>query len=266
MRINACSVAFRHLDVTARDLARYVAREGFDGLEIWAPHARALAVEWRDLPQRAPVPMLAGYLPLGTAGFSRADAADLLDLTRTWGAPRLRLFAGGVGRDQAGADQRRAILRDLGTTADMAHDRGLRIAVETHPQTLADSLPATLDLLDALDHPAVGVNFDVLHVWESGADPVSAFAALREHIDHLHLKSVTARDRLSVFHPDNVHDPRGSRDGMCPLLAGAVDYAAFLRVVPAGMGASLEWFGPKPATTMAADLRALRRDLLDRAA
>ncbi len=66
MRINACSVAFRHLDVTARDLARYVAREGFDGLEIWAPHARALAVEWRDLPQRPPVPMLAGYLTLGT--------------------------------------------------------------------------------------------------------------------------------------------------------------------------------------------------------
>ncbi|MBF5078661.1 hypothetical protein F1642_05790 [Paracoccus sp. NBH48] len=55
MRINACSVAFRHLDVTARDLARYVAREGFDGLEIWAPHARTLAVEWRELPQRPPV-------------------------------------------------------------------------------------------------------------------------------------------------------------------------------------------------------------------
>ncbi|WP_156118104.1 hypothetical protein [Paracoccus sp. PAMC 22219] len=53
---------------------------------------------------------------------------------------------------------------------------------------------------------------------------------------------------------------------MCPLLTGAVDYWALLPHVPAGMDASLEWFGPKPAATMAADLRALRRGLLDRAA
>lgn len=63
MRIHACSVAFRHLDVTASELARYVAREGFDGLEIWAPHARALAQEWAALDRRPRVPMLAGYLP-----------------------------------------------------------------------------------------------------------------------------------------------------------------------------------------------------------
>ena len=266
MRINACSVAFRHLEVTARDLARYVAREGFDGLEIWAPHARALVTQWQALPQRPPVPMLAGYLPLGTPDFRRADADTLLALTGAWGAPRLRLFAGGLGGEQADTDQRRAILRDLAVVADMARDRGLRIAVETHPGTLADSLPATLALVDALDHPAVGVNLDVLHVWESGADPVAALVALRGHVDHLHLKSVTGRDRLSVFHPDNVHDPQGSRAGMCPLLTGAVDYWALLPHVPAGMDASLEWFGPKPAATMAADLRALRRGLLDRAA
>ena len=189
MRINACSVAFRHLDVTARDLAPLCRpRRGLDGLGDLGPACPHVGRRTNGVtlpPACSTVPMLAGYLPLGTLGFSRADAADLLDLTRTWGAPRLRLFAGGVGRDQAGADQRRAIMRDLGTTADMAHDRGLRIAVETHPQTLADSLPATLDLLDALDHPAVGVNFDVLHVWESGADPVPAFTALREHVNHL---------------------------------------------------------------------------------
>ncbi|WP_405406242.1 sugar phosphate isomerase/epimerase family protein [Paracoccus sp. Ld10] len=266
MRINTCSVAFRHLDVTARDLARYVAREGFDGLEIWAPHARALAAEWQTLPQRPPVPMLAGYLPLGTPDFNRADANALLDLTGVWDAPRLRLFAGGLGSDRADADQRRAVQRDLATVADMARDRGLRIAVETHPDTLADSLGATLSLLDALDHPAVGVNFDVLHVWESGTDPMAALSALRSHVDHLHLKSVTGRDRLSVFHPANVHDPQGSRDGMCPLLSGAIDYAALLPCLPADIGASLEWFGPKPAATMAGDLRALRRDMLDRVA
>lgn len=266
MRINAASVAFRHLTVSARDLARYTLREGFDGLEIWAPHARALTAEWAALPQRPAVPMLAGYLPLGTPAFQRTEAAALLALTRDWGAPRLRLFAGATGSADADPDGRRAILRDLSGVADMARDLGVTIAIETHPGTLADSLPATLDLLDALDHPAVGINFDVLHVWESGADPVAALARLAGHVDHVHLKSVTARDRLSVFDPTNVHDPQGRRDGMCPLMAGALDYGAILPALPRDAQGTLEWFGPKPAATMAADLRALRRALLDRAA
>lgn len=266
MRINAASVAFRHLEVSARDLARYTLREGFDGLEIWAPHARALAAGWADLPQRPPVPMLAGYLALGTPGFARSDAADLLALTRHWGAPRLRLFAGATGSADTDPAARHAILHDLAMVADMARDLDLRLAIETHPGTLADSLPATLALLEALDHPAVGINFDVLHVWESGADPLTALARLAGHVDHVHLKTVTARDRLPVFDPANVHDPRGHSDGMCPLMTGALDYGAILPALPPTAQASLEWFGPKPAATMAADLRAARLALLDRAA
>lgn len=258
MRINAASVAFRHLDVSAADLARYTLREGFDGLEIWAPHARAMAQDWTALPARPAVPMLAGYLPLGQPGFDLASARALVDLTRLWQAPKLRLFAGHLGHAGADEGQRAAILRDLSAVADMAHRHGLRIAVETHPGTLADSLPAVQALLAALDHPAIGINFDVLHVWESGADPVAALAQLAPHVLHVHLKSVTGRDRLNVFDPANVHDPAGRRDGMCPLLDGALDYPPLLARLPPLTEASLEWFGPKPAATMIHDLRHLR--------
>nr|WP_111300925.1 sugar phosphate isomerase/epimerase family protein [Paracoccus saliphilus] len=258
MRVHACSVAFRHLDVTAADLARYVTREGFDGLEIWAPHARAALADWRALAQRPRVPMLAGYLPLGTPDFERPEAQALVDLTIAWNAPKLRLFAGGLGWDGADAGARAAITRDLRLVADMARDAGLRIAVETHPDTLADSLPATMALLDGLDHPAVGINFDVLHVWEGGAEPLEAQALLAPHILHYHLKSVTARDRLDVFRPGNVHDPRGHRTGMCGLFHGVLDYRRILRGLPDTAEGSLEWFGPKPAATMIGDLRQMR--------
>lgn len=258
MKVHACSVAFRHLEVTAADLARYVTREGFDGLEVWAPHARALLGQWQALSLRPPVPMLAGYLPLGTPGFSRSEAQSLVDLTLAWAAPKLRLFAGGLGWDQADPSARAAIMRDLRRVAEMAHDAGLRIAVETHPGTLADSLNATLALLDGLNHPAVGINFDVLHVWEGGADPLSAQALLAPHVLHYHLKSVTARDRLDVFQPANVHDPHGNRTGMCALFDGVLNYRCILRGLPDQAEGSLEWFGPKPAATMIADLRQVR--------
>lgn len=252
--------------MTAADLARYTLREGFDGLEIWAPHARALAQDWAALPARPAVPMLAGYLPLGLPGFDLAEGRALVDLTHDWRAPKLRLFAGHLGDAQADDRARTAILRDLAVVAGLAADRGLRIAIETHPGTLADSLPAVQALLAALDHPAVGVNFDVLHVWESGADPVAAMQALAPHLIHAHLKTVTGRDRLGVFQPDNIHDPKGCRQGICPLFEGALDYPPILAALPAGIDASLEWFGPKPAASMIADLRHIRALPLTRAA
>lgn len=261
MRIHACSVAFRHLTtITARDLAHYTLREGFDGLEIWAPHARALLPEWRGLTDRPRVPMLAGYLPVGEATFTRADACALVALTGDWGAGRLRVFAGGIDSALASPDHRARIIRDLTLTADLAADRGIRLALETHPQTLADGLQPVLDLLDALDHPAIGINFDVLHVWESGCDPARALDALRGRILHAHLKTVTSRRDLTVFQPGNIHDPQGSRVGICPLFEGAVDYGRILPLLR-GFDASLEWFGPKPALRMAEDLRRARQSL-----
>lgn len=260
MRIHACSVAFRHLDVTASELARYVAREGFDGLEIWAPHARALAQEWAALDRRPRVPMLAGYLPVGDAGFDVLDARALVALTRDWGADRLRLFAGGTDSALVRPDHRARIIRDLRACADIAADHGIDLALETHPQTLADGLGPVTDLLDALDHPAVRINFDVLHVWESGADPLAALRALGDVVAHAHLKNVTSARELTVFRPGNIHDANGDRQGICPLMEGAVDYAALLPHLR-GLDASLEWFGPKPAARMAADLRQARQAL-----
>lgn len=259
MRVHACSVAFRHHPVSAPDLARYVARAGFDGIEIWAPHARALRDAWRALPRRPAVPMLSGYLPLGTPDFDPDGAAALIALAGDWGAGRLRLFAGGVGNAAASPTARAAIIADLARTADLAHAADLRVVIETHPQTLADGLDATRSLLAAMDHPAIGINFDVLHVWEAGDDPLRAFADLRRHVHHLHLKNVTSRAALNVFAPANIHDAQGHRSGICPLFDGAVDYDRILVSLPDDIDASLEWFGPHPGATMAADLGRLRR-------
>ncbi len=266
MRVHACSVALRHTSISAQDLARQVLGAGFDGVEIWAPHAERMADDWAALPLRPNVPMLSGYLPLGTPAFSRDQARRLVALTARWKAPRLRLFAGGLGSGSTGIDDHCAILRDLRVVADMAQNHGIRIAIETHPGTLADSLPATLALMHQLDHPAIGLNVDILHVWEGGADPIAALPALAPYLLHLHLKSVTGRDRLGVFAPDNIHDPQGSRDGICPLFDGVLDYDAILRALPDDADVSLEWFGPAPMAVMRADLARIRQRLARKAA
>lgn len=264
MRLHCCSVAFRHQPVTATGLAAFVTRHGFDGLEIWAPHAAALRDEWQALPARPRVPMMSGYLPLGTPGFDPNEARALLDLARDWRAPRLRLFAGTISASAAGAAERAAVLSDLARCADLAAARGLAIAIETHPGTLADSGVAAARLMEALDNPAVGLNLDLLHLWEAGDDPLAAVVALAPHALHLHLKSVASRADLDVFAPSNVHDPAGCREGMCPLFDGALDYAAILPSLPTHIDAALEWFGPNPEAVMAADLVRAQRTLRGR--
>lgn len=266
MKIHACSVAFRHTNITAAGLAEYALRGGFDGVEIWLPHARALASGWAALARRPRVPMLAAYLPLGEAGFAEADATEICALASHWGASRFRLFAGNTGSDTASEARREAILRDLRRSADIAADHGLRIAVEIHPGTLADTPEAALALLAEADRRTIGLNFDVLHVWESGAEPLAAHRLLAPHVLHYHLKTVTARERLGVFDPANVHDVQGHRHGICPLFDGVLDYDAIFAALPDGADGSLEWFGADPAAAMLADLGRIGRQRAIRAA
>ena len=41
--------------------------------------------------------------------------------------------------------------------------------LETHPNTLTDTLPSTIELLEEVNHPNLKINLDFLHIWESGA-------------------------------------------------------------------------------------------------
>lgn len=119
------------------------------------------------------------------------------------------------------------------------------LLLETHPQTLTDNVESTLRLLEEVDHPALKVNFDVLHIWESGAYPIEAFHTLQPCIHHFHFKNISSKEKLTVFNPANVYAAAGSRDGMVPLFEGLIDFEAFIDYVSShtNIDASLEWFG-----------------------
>ncbi|WP_370540649.1 sugar phosphate isomerase/epimerase family protein [Azospirillum sp. INR13] len=187
----------------------------------------------------------------------RAGAQDAgpLPAGAALGAGKIRTFAGSTGSAETSPERRIFIAERLRTLCGLAADHGLSLLVETHPGTLADSLTATRALIAAVGHPALKVNFDVLHVWEGGDDPVAARRALRPHIGHYHLKNIRARDDLPVFEPANVYAAAGRRDGMVPLFDGVVDYRRFLAELaddPAAEG-SLEWFGDDCYTVLRRD-------------
>ncbi|AWB06546.1 sugar phosphate isomerase/epimerase (plasmid) [Azospirillum humicireducens] len=251
MRLSLCTISFRHHLVSLEDLAVWASGNGFQGIELWGAHARNMAAmsdrggDW--LAQFGlSVPMVSDYLPLdGDPDALVRKTLDLCRLAQRWGAGKIRTFAGSTGSAETSPERRIFIAERLRTLCGLAADHGLSLLVETHPGTLADTLTATRALIAAVGHPALKVNFDVLHVWEGGDDPVAARRALRPHIGHYHLKNIRDRDDLSVFEPANVYAAAGRRDGMVPLFDGVVDYRRFLAELaddPAAEG-SLEWFG-----------------------
>lgn len=251
MRLSLCTISFRHHLVSLEELAVWAAGNGFQGIELWGAHARNMAAvsdrggDWLA-EFGLSVPMVSDYLPLdGDPDALVRKTLDLCRLAQRWGAPKIRSFAGSTGSAETSPERKIFIAERLRTLCGLAADHGLSLLVETHPGTLADSLPATRALIAAVGHPALKVNFDVLHVWEGGDDPVAARRALRPHIGHYHLKNIRARDDLSVFEPSNVYAAAGRRDGMVPLFDGVVDYRRLLAELaddPAAEG-SLEWFG-----------------------
>ena len=272
MKLSVCTISFRHQLISLKQIALWAQRNNFCGVELWGVHARNLG----ELPEcnrdwlkshNLKVSMLSDYLPLiGDKKIATDKTSHLCRLAQNWGAKKLRTFAFDRGSHLVTIEERKHIALRMRELCNIAEANGIYLVVETHPNTLADTLESTLQLLDEVNHPALRINFDVIHLWEAGDEPVQAFKALQNLIVHMHLKNVTARNLLEVFAPANVYAPAGRRDGMVNLFEGEFDFQQFLKSVLNNsqfpwqeLDASLEWFGPNVMSTLEHDGREIAK-------
>ncbi|MBD9539132.1 MULTISPECIES: sugar phosphate isomerase/epimerase family protein [Ensifer] len=251
MRVSLCTITFRHHLISLDEIAAWAEANDFQGIELWGAHARNLSpradrnAEWLD-GYGLSVPMISDYLPLdGDVEALRHKSVELCRLARRWRTRKIRTFAGSRGSLDVSADERREIVERLKEICTITASYGIQLLVETHPKTLADTAASTMRLIEEVDHPSFAINFDTLHVWEGGDDPVAVHRSMKPHIRHYHLKNIVDRADLTVFEPANVYAAAGSRRGMTPLFEGAVDYDRFLSEIAGDpqADASLEWFG-----------------------
>lgn len=267
MRVSLCTITFRHHLISLGEIAAWAQSNGFQGIELWGAHARNLAqqpdrnAEWLDN-YGLSVPMISDYLPIDAdAETLRRKTVDLCRLARRWRARKIRTFAGDRGSLATSTEDRQRIVERLRDICTITASYGIHLLVETHPQTLADTAGSTMRLIAEVDHPFLAINFDTLHVWEGGDDPIAVHREMKPHIRHYHLKNILDRSDLSVFEPANVYAAAGRRTGMTPLFEGAVDYTAFLSEISGDpqIDASLEWFGNDCLDTLRRDRRQVRQ-------
>jgi 3-dehydroshikimate dehydratase len=211
-------VAFHDL----ADLLPALAESGFRALEVWQYHVsrlsddevHALAEQARALGIAFPIVGL--YPALHLEGEERAQEWEamqqLVRRAERLGATIVKIFVGQLGSDKVGAAYERSVAfaRDL---ALVAGKHGLTLTAETHPDTLCDSVPATLRFFDDVDAANVRLCYQPFD-FESTERTIADYRTLLEHIIHVHLQG-RCDDRMAL------------------LEKAEVDYRGFLRTLAA---------------------------------
>ncbi|NUP99325.1 MAG: sugar phosphate isomerase/epimerase [Armatimonadetes bacterium] len=112
------------------------------------------------------------------------DCRKRLELAADLGVPALRVFAGPVpeGHDLAGVMPLAA--ENLRQAGEVAAACGVELWLETHDTISKAALAG--QMVDLAAHPAVNINYDVMHPYRYGEDLDETFAALGNHIRHVH--------------------------------------------------------------------------------
>ncbi|MBX2858567.1 MAG: sugar phosphate isomerase/epimerase [Cellvibrionaceae bacterium] len=272
MNLFICTISFRHQLISIEELATWANRNHFQGIELWGIHAKNLIEqpqygrEWLQQ-QGLRTTMISDYLPLSADANTLFDATQqLVRLCKHWGSKKIRTFAGETASANTSASQRNLLIERLQKVCDWLKDEELNLVIEAHPNTYADNIQGICCLIEQVNRDNFKLNFDVLHIWESGAEVEQALQRLAPHVQHFHLKNISAFDNLDIFAPPNVYAPSGKRDAMVPLFEGALDCRAFFEALYLQphlqlntVDASLEWFGPQSKATLARDRYLIRQ-------
>ena len=274
MKTSFCTIAFRNSDLDIFGAIELISRLGYDSIEIWGNHlsggingvleVRRALTRW-DLP----VAMLSPYFDLTASDeewmASLGNAKRYIEYAGALGAPKIRVFTGFKGSDDVDRSTWRNAVEGLKIMASLAQQRGIAMALETHPGTLADTVESTRALLEEVSSPAFGVNLDIYHFWERGSDPVEALEALRPWVIHVHAKNTSlSLDEREANPHLLLHDRQAAQEffGISSIADGNVDYQRFLGALLSGGyddHVSIEWFGEEPEAAAGSELTQLHR-------
>ena len=220
MKLGVNSVLFGNWDVESA--FKYTAMAGYDGIELGAIPSMADHLDltrWREL-----APTIRGLAQdYGIAVLameqSRQDP-DLMELAyqaaAEIGIPIVNCGPGGKSEEPGSLQQS---IDSIGALADRAAHYGVTLCVKAHVGAAIYNTPTTLQLMQAIDSPAFGVDMDPSHIHRAGENPVEAIAAVISRVKHVHVRDCKGRQR-------NPGDPVDQANGR-----GDIDLVGYIRVL-----------------------------------
>ena len=241
---------FNELDLLDRIDAS--ARAGFRAVECQSPYDVPAAAFCRRAADAglevALINSLRGDADAGDKGLAifadridefRALTAESIDYAAGCGCPRLHLMTGTLAAGQTAAEADGVFLDNLAWAATRGREAGVRILLEPlhaidNPGYYLTSAEKARNLMAALDHPNVYLQYDLYHGGMNGEDLEAAVTRHFDVIDHIQVAGVPGR-----------HEPdTGGVDfGPAFALLEAKGYAGWIGAEYAPAGATLEGLG-----------------------
>lgn len=129
-----------------------------------------------------------------------AATVERIDLAADLDVPLLRVFGGVIPPSTTRKEASARIIEALRSIADHARTRGVRVCLETHDDWSNPTEVAAI--MNAVNHPAIGVLWDVMHpVRRGGATMQASYAVLSGWIAHVHVHDGSTRADKLEFRP-----------------------------------------------------------------
>ncbi len=222
MKFSFCTIAWRNSKMTIEEMIYIVGMLGYDGIEIWREHLKGYETALDSLGEQLnhfnlEVPMISPYFDF-TSTKSKWDKSVILgeqslQLAKVMNCSLIRCFTGQVGSDFVTEKQRNACVDALQILADKGRDLGIKLAIETHIDTLADKVHSTKQLIEDINRENVGINLDIFNLYENenGMSIMEMINELYPMTIHVHAKN--AEKNVGRISPFNFVMQKGRRVG-----------------------------------------------------
>jgi len=114
----------------------------------------------------------------------------VFEVANKLGIPIVAIGSGGRSGDKAATEQMLKYIQRLGEAAESCQ---VTLAVKPHVGASVYNTETVLQLLDAVDSPAVGVNFDPSHLYRAGENLQEAAHKMGDRIVHSHFRDCPHR-------------------------------------------------------------------------
>ena len=210
MKLGCDTALFSQLDLDGA--LKHIAWAGYEGAEIcfqekWVRHIELNTNQSyidgvKFLAEKYGLELLAISTGFGP-GFQERSYQDkikfltkVFDVAVKLSIPTVSIRPFGKPDDKETTKQELEYFRKLSAQAE---DRGITLAVKPHIVASMYNIATTIQMMNEVDSPALGVNLDLLQIYKAGEDPAEAVLRFGKRIVHSHFHDAKKSLRLSAF-------------------------------------------------------------------
>ena len=197
MKLGCDTALFSQLNLDGA--LKHIAWAGYEGAEIcfqetWIRHIelntnQSYIDEVKSAAMKYRLELLAISTGFGPGFQERTHEDRIKILTKVFDVavklsiPTVTIRPFGKQDDKKTTEQEFDYIRKLSVQAE---SRGITLAVKPHVASSIYNIAMTIQMLDEINSPALGVNLDLLQIYKSGEDPSDAVLRIGKRIVHSH--------------------------------------------------------------------------------